>query len=215
MQRRSLGTMFILLLVTFGIYELYWLMQVRQEINSRTTAKIPPVSYMFTPLGLLILCVLIGFAGRGSSVVNALTSLIGFLAAPGFIFIVFWWRWRFSKGMKDITNGHYDTPYTFWMWFITNGMWTLVLQHEFNSMAPQAGVHMDMPVQPLNVTPQGRPDVPPSSTWDNIRQQPTATPPPAEPVAPAAPMAPPSTPATPDPNEPTAPWNTPPNQPQG
>ena len=57
MKKRSLIKMLILSIVTLGIYNLYWLIVTRRELNSKTDAKIPTIWIIIAP----IIVILIGY----------------------------------------------------------------------------------------------------------------------------------------------------------
>jgi hypothetical protein len=186
MQQRSLGKMFVLLMVTLNIYELFWLAQTRREVIAKTAANIPPISMLFAPFGVLILLIFLSLVSRGNAIVGLLDALLGFLVVPFFYIVLIWWRWHYAKAVQILTSGRLTAPFTFWMWIITNGAWSLVLQHEFNHLGSAPSVPVAQATQP----PQTQPIAAPSSTWENIRQEPAA-PPVATDTSPSEPWQPP------------------------
>ena len=54
MKHRSIGKMFALEIVTFGIYRLYWFIKTRRELMSRTGVKIPSPFLLFAPLIIFV-----------------------------------------------------------------------------------------------------------------------------------------------------------------
>lgn len=50
--RRSIGQMILLMLVTFGIYMIYWLYTTKEELN-KSSAQIPTFFFFFIPFANL------------------------------------------------------------------------------------------------------------------------------------------------------------------
>lgn len=72
MKQRSIPKMFLLEIVTLGIYRLYWLIKTRRELMEKTNIKIPSPLYLFLPLFIFIAA--IGFV-----------IAVGFRAAPALV----------------------------------------------------------------------------------------------------------------------------------
>ncbi len=54
MKQRSIPKMFLLEIVTLGIYRLYWLIRTRRELMEKTNIKIPSPLFLFLPLGIFV-----------------------------------------------------------------------------------------------------------------------------------------------------------------
>jgi len=58
MKKRSIGKMFLLTIVTLGIYRLYWFIKTRSELMARTKIKIPSPWILIAPALVLIAIVI-------------------------------------------------------------------------------------------------------------------------------------------------------------
>ncbi len=54
MKQRSIPKMFLLEIVTLGIYRLYWFIKTRRELMERTKVKIPSPLFLLIPLAIVI-----------------------------------------------------------------------------------------------------------------------------------------------------------------
>jgi hypothetical protein len=54
MKPRSIAKMFVLEIVTFGIYRLYWFIKTRRELMTKTGIKIPSVWFLLAPILMIV-----------------------------------------------------------------------------------------------------------------------------------------------------------------
>lgn len=58
MKKRNPLAVFLLSIVTFGIYDLYWLAKTRKELNDKTSIKIPSIWILFIPAIIAVVAVI-------------------------------------------------------------------------------------------------------------------------------------------------------------
>jgi hypothetical protein len=188
MKRRSLIAVFLLEIVTLGIYSFYWLYRTRLELIAKTHMDIPRLIIPFLPamvfLVAFILQLTLGFS-QASGIVVSLVSIVTFSSVPVFVGLIVWWMWQYSRVVAVATQNTTSQAFTFWIWVLTvvasaNIIWFLVMQNKFNQLSaivPEPaypGAQPDVPVHPPISAPS-------SSTWQNIQQTPPTATPPASP----------------------------------
>lgn len=133
MKHRSLGKMFLLFIVTFGIYRLVWFAETRRELMSLKPVKIPSIWLFIAPiflivgsLGLLLFSTInetikadsacrlttTGSQEREQCVTDSTQDLgpVQALAMVGVYASIFafapltaWWLWHYSKAVEQVT----------------------------------------------------------------------------------------------------------------
>lgn len=195
MKKRSLLAVFLLEIVTLGIYSFYWLYKTRLELMAKTNMHIPRLIIPFIPPAIIILSIASQFLFGLRDAPAALVSLINLITVsciPVFFGLIIWWMWKYSKVVAVATQNTASQAFTFWIWALTviasvNIIWFLVMQNKFNqigsgiaepaypSALPNTNPIMQAPSQ--NMPPRPEINVPPSSTWQNIQHAaPTAPP---------------------------------------
>ena len=144
MQKRSLVKVFLLTIITLGIYELYWLIMTRRDMI-RLKAPVPPsILVPFVPLAFGIIAMLSAltiYSNGRSDMPVALVILLGVFSACSFLAgIILWvnWAWEYSRGVETVTDGHVTQRVAFWLWiaagfFNAGFVWFLLMQHEYNN----------------------------------------------------------------------------------
>lgn len=146
MQKRSLIKVFLLSVITCGIYQLYWLIMTRRDMI-RLKAPVPPsILVPFVPLVFGVVSMLSAFTvysnGR-SDIPAALVVLLGAFSACSFlawIALSISWAWQYSRCVEYVTDRHLTQTVTFWLWilaglFNAGFLWFLLVQHEYNNTA--------------------------------------------------------------------------------
>jgi len=138
-QQRHLGKLFGLMVLTLGIYHIYWLVLTRRELIHQTKEEIPPVWASFLPWGLFVVFTSIGMlttattgADSQSSILMHFLTTLGMGAFLAGLVIPLMWIWRYGKAIENLTGGETTRRYVFWMWILAMGAWPLMMQHELN-----------------------------------------------------------------------------------
>lgn len=113
MKYRSPLMVFVLSLITLGIYGIYWLYATRKEILQihGDQKAIPPVLVLFAPIlgiiAILFAYSIINYFSDGvssSSVVNVLLFVFTAVIVIAAIVVPFIWFYRYSKTVDIISN---------------------------------------------------------------------------------------------------------------
>lgn len=202
MKQRNLIAVIILSIVTLGIYDLYWLVATKNELNRRTDIRIPSVWILFAPVivmvGLLIAGLVATAATHGDPnvmrLINILFILVYVIAILVMIPVGFYWLLKFSKAVNHYTNGELSTALTFLLLWLLRFIGMAIIQDKFNDMlatgptpaAPGGGLAAPTAPQPYqapSMQPQASTTVPPQPTptapapAGQDPQQPDETPP--------------------------------------
>jgi hypothetical protein len=150
MQQRNLLKMFLLTLVTLGIYQIYWLYATRKEMIARGGLSIPRVIVLFLPLlllvaGFILLAITSSLTGNSSSGVtpaNVIVLIVCIISMIAWPIISIWWTWRYAVAVEATTEHRMSRDLVFWTWlllvFISSPVvWMLMVQNEFNHLAPK------------------------------------------------------------------------------
>ena len=145
MKRRHLGKIFLLTIVTLGIYNIYWFVMTRREMLSQGAPHIPSVWILFAPLlalgGMILLSVIeqaVNSDGRNDLGFIILFGIV--VAAIAMLIVTPVWIWHYGKAVEALTGGETTRQYVFWIWILltvvsTSPVWLLIMQHEFNIVA--------------------------------------------------------------------------------
>lgn len=207
MKKRSPLAVFLLSIITLGIYDIYWLVSTKKVLNQKTSHKIPSVWLLFSPLILIIISYVLLVIGTVNSISNYSTTkthnglyAIGLIllivgAISGLVISIVWF-FKYSKAVNEYTSGKMSTAVSFLVLFIIHLIGVALIQDAFNDVAaaPAGGAPMN-PSMPMNSAPPQAPMAPSEPSQQPMATQPTETaqpvsPPPAEP--PSDPMAPPT-----------------------
>ena len=150
MKQRSIGKMFLLTIVTLGIYRLYWFVKTRSEMMQlNKDIKIPSVLWLVAPLLLVILAIgFFIFSGDFSSsdetakslTTNQIFSMAFFyltlLVAPLLVAI---WLWKYSKGVEVVSGEKMSFAIALLILLaVPDGIDILIVQDTFNKIAAKA-----------------------------------------------------------------------------
>ncbi|HSX27845.1 MAG TPA: DUF4234 domain-containing protein [Candidatus Saccharimonadales bacterium] len=146
MRQRHLGKMFLLTMVTLGLYQLYWLVKTRAEIMEHK--GVPEIPSMWVPLTpAIVLGGLVLFSwlfrvihGGDNTTLNATLFVLAFFAIIALGVLILRWIWSYGQAIEYLTGGETNHSYVFWMWMLlviisTNMGWSLIMQHELNIIA--------------------------------------------------------------------------------
>ncbi|PID99426.1 hypothetical protein CSA80_01545 [Candidatus Saccharibacteria bacterium] len=148
MQQRSIVKVFLLSVVTLGIYRLYWFAKTRQEMmNVNEDVRVPHIIWLIAPIGMMALIVLLFVAmivaadeHALSPVIQVLVTMVFFIAMTVLPFVLAMWLWKYSKAVELVTG----EKMTFAMALLVllavpDGIDILIVQDTFNKMAaPEA-----------------------------------------------------------------------------
>ena len=190
MKKRNPLAVFFLSIVTFGIYDLYWLAVTKNELNQKTSTKIPSIWLLAAPFVLIIVLFSIIFfsamnsvkSGNNNTVTSYSTSTsitttststaatnkasLVILIAYGLAFIAivpitFYWFWKFSKSVNEYTSGTMSTAVAFLLLWLLHFIGVALVQDKFNDMIDQ-GTQPSAPMP--NQTPPSQPPVVPAQS---------------------------------------------------
>src|SRR6185312_5784755 len=162
MKHRSPLVVFLLSVVTFGIYDIYWLADTRDGVVRTTNAKVPSIWILFSPLALLfVIAVISGVVsvslsandpgGTGEHVANVISALGGILTVLAIIPLQIYWYWKFSQAVSIYTRGHMSAGSSILLIILLGVIGIAIVQDSLNSatdtIAPYGQVAP--PVQPL------------------------------------------------------------------
>lgn len=197
MKQRNIMAVIFLSIITCGIYDLFWLVKIKKELNAKTNVHTPTLWLLAAPYLLLTLGIIVSVAvsqgsPNGATIANIITLVVYLLAFVAVVPITFYWFFKFSKGVNHYTNGEMNTAMTFILLWLLRFIGIAVIQDKFNDM-----LHSGM--QPINQTP-GYP-ANPSAAPQYASQPPVLTDsgmPAQDPMPPTPPQdqTPPTTPPT-------------------
>lgn len=147
MKHRPVALVLVIGFITFGIYDLFWLYNTRQELAAKGL-KVLKLKTLFFPLLALIFIALLQFvvhfvlnsggsSGSGTNVVNALSLLVGVLALITLIPLSLYWFYVYCKAVNTLTNGKVSVGgnYTAFLILHVLGLgfiWYAIVQSQFN-----------------------------------------------------------------------------------
>jgi hypothetical protein len=163
MKQRNVMAVIIFSIITLGIYDLFWLVKVKNELNAKTDIKTPSIWLLFAPyLALLVPTVAVialvsidnGSRAPSTATFNVIT-IVGYLLAILVILpVTFYWFLKFSKAVNHYTNGELNTAVTFLLLWMLRFIGLAIIQDKFNDM---------LAAGPSNSSPQTTESVPTSS----------------------------------------------------
>jgi len=201
MKHRSPFLVFLLSMVTFGLYNIYWLADTRDGLVRSTNVKVPSIWILFSPLAVLFLIgivmgvvsVSLGANDPGSAgehVTNVISVLGSFVAVLLIIPLQVYWYWKFSKAVGVYTRGHMSAGSSLLLIILLGVIGIAIVQDSLNNatdtIAPYGQVAP--PMQPLAGT-NSQPMAPMQQPGFQPPMQPLQTMPPQYPQ-PYPPMAP-------------------------
>lgn len=179
MKKRNPIIVFILSVITLGIYDLYWLAVTRRELNAKTGHKVPSVWFLVSPFILIFISIIMLIAGSTSNMSNNnnyslststhynMAGIIGLIliivASIAMFFISAYWFYKYSKAVDEYTSGKMSTAVAFLTLWIVHVIGVALIQDAYNDT-------LDGPMSaPAGTAPSG----------GGLVQPPASTPPPA------------------------------------
>jgi hypothetical protein len=167
MKHRNPFMVLLLSIITFGIYDLYWLVKTKTVLNKQTKVHTPTVWLLFLPvlifIALIIVALIVGVHqaptiqpitttgnnyatmqetknSAGFTVVILLFDLVAFVVI---IPITFYWFFKFSKAINDYTNSELNTGVTFLLLWLLHFIGVIIVQDKFNDMLEAGTISSD------------------------------------------------------------------------
>lgn len=144
MKQRNIMAVLLLSIITLGIYDLFWLVSVKKELNAKTKVHIPTLWLLFAPILLLVATVIIMFTVSASTSgslgessregLNILVILVDMFAILVILPVAFYWFFKFSKAVSEYTNGAMSTAVSFLLLFLLRFVGLALIQDHFNDM---------------------------------------------------------------------------------
>ncbi|MBX4190534.1 DUF4234 domain-containing protein [Candidatus Saccharibacteria bacterium] len=206
MKHRNPFAVFVLSIVTLGIYDLYWLASTRKVLNKTTSVKVPSVWLLIAPslliFGAIFMVLFSSVQNQAESGATAqppdgAAAVVGLLWFLGIVLvsgISFFWFWRYSKAVHEYTKGEMSFPVAFLLLWILHLIGVVFIQDQFNNHPTPVAAAGAGPVPPAPAgEPMGTPAHTPASDHQMPAQpeyqQPDSPPPPAPQDQPPAPGA--------------------------
>jgi len=178
MKKRNPLAVFALSVITFGIYDIYWLVKTKTVLNEKTKHHTPTIFMLVVPILILIAGYVLLIINVGKQVNNAtygfnggsqtisttkpsagaiILIFVGFITT--FIFSIIWF-FKFSKAINEYTNGKMSTAISFLILYLIHLIGVALIQDTFNDME-ENGIP---PSQPMaGFTPQAQAPAPPAA----------------------------------------------------
>ncbi len=164
MKKRNPFLVFLFSLITLGIYDLYWLVQTKKELNAKTKHHIPTIWLLVFPLVIIaagvILLIVTGphttttsnnfnygysygpqsttstTSTTGVPVLSLALYLVGILLT---IVISFYWFFKYSKAVNEYTSGKMNTGLTFILLWLLHLIGIALVQDAYNDVIDSGG----------------------------------------------------------------------------
>lgn len=209
MKHRSPFAVFMLSIITFGIYDIYWLVVTKKELNQKTSIHTPTIWLLFAPFIALIaiaVLVLMNASNMTSTTANSTVTaganiailILDFVAFLVILPITFFWFFKFSKAVNEYTSGKMSTGITFLLLWLLHLFGVAIVQDTFNDMlATDTNTGGLVPPaepaspQPWSAPPQSpvEPATPPTTVPESSVSVSPVSPAPEDPQPPQAPPA--------------------------
>jgi hypothetical protein len=155
MKNRNVIAVVCFSIITLGIYDLFWLVSTKKELNARTKQHIPSIWLLFIPV--LALIILIGIdaavavaqsnSGSGSSAASIIVGiLVGLVSIFAAVVIPVYWFLKYSKAVHEYTNGELSTAVSFLLLWVLRFVGIAVIQDKFNDMLAASSAAGAMPM---------------------------------------------------------------------
>jgi len=145
MKKRNPIVVLLLSLVTLGIYDIYWLVVTKKELNQKTKVHTPTLWMIFAPLLIGSVVILITILLRKPTVTNS-AATVGLHVSGGNILVIIvyilmilamlplslYWFLRFSKAVNEYTSGRMSTGLSFILLWLLHFIGVAVVQDSFN-----------------------------------------------------------------------------------
>lgn len=163
MKHRSIGKMFLLTIVTLGIYRLYWFAKTRQEMLSvHKELKIPHVIWLIAPIvtvvASVVLMITVGVMtaedDTSLSAVQAVAMGLFYLSVFVVVPLMAIWLWKYSQAVEVVTNEKMTFAISLLILLaVPDGIDILIIQDGFNKIASPAGALPHAAAGPLPPAP--------------------------------------------------------------
>jgi hypothetical protein len=188
MKQRNVMAVIFLSIITLGIYDLFWLVSVKKELNAKTNVHTPTLWLLVAPYLLWAIgsAVAIGVSqgapdSAASSAASIITIVVYLVGALAIVPITFYWFFKFSKAVHQYTKGEINTAMAFILLWLLRFIGIAVIQDSFNDIllagTQPAGEVPAYPAAPSDGSAAPQPPQPP--TPPTPPQDPT---PPANPI---------------------------------
>jgi hypothetical protein len=121
--------------VTFGLYQIVWLIRRRNEIVRVYKLPLPQWWWLFAPSFAALACFGL-FIVLALTEQSALAIAIGLIIALPTVFasiaLTIWWVWRFGKAAAYVTNGKVTATWTMLFYLFAGLAMVFFLQYYFN-----------------------------------------------------------------------------------
>jgi uncharacterized membrane protein YidH (DUF202 family) len=151
MKYRNIVFVFIMSIVTLGIYDIYWAFSTRDELVKKRQDVPSPWIVLLPLLGLLVVAALemfVHFVISGSpyepsspleTSVNIISVLVGIVSILGTIPLSIYWLWKYCQAAEKVTKGELTTGFNFALALLLSifgvGMlWPPIVQYQYNKM---------------------------------------------------------------------------------
>lgn len=140
MKQRNIMAVIFFSIFTAGIYDLFWLVSVKKELNEKTKVHTPTLWLLFAPVILLVVVGIVagllssGTHGSSASGANLVSILVGIVAIVAVVPITFYWLFKFSKAVSEYTHGEINTAVAFLLLWLLRFIGLAVIQDKFNDM---------------------------------------------------------------------------------
>lgn len=138
--------MFLLTILTLGIYRLYWFAKTREEMmNLRKDLKIPHIVWLVAPILVVVSAIVFFIASgaatheagdadlTGTQILSIILFYIGIIAVPLLMAI---WLWKYSKAVEVITKEKMSFAIALLVLLaVPDGIDILIVQDSFNKLA--------------------------------------------------------------------------------
>ncbi len=169
MKKRNPITVFLLSVITFGIYDLYWLVSTKKVLNEKTRSHTPTIWLLVIPVPMIIAGYILLFINAPSTTTTtngfqnsfSNSSNINTSAHPGLVFLAIaliivgflasflasaYWFYKYSKAVDEYTRGKMSTGVSFLILWLIHLIGVALIQDAFNDMeASGAAVGQNSP----------------------------------------------------------------------
>lgn len=158
-------------LVTFGIYEIFWLVDTKKELNSKTNFHIPSIWLLILPVPVVIAGYVFMF--MNTTTVNGTTQTSSGGAALGSLGLIFlgfivggaisiYWFFRYSQAVNQYTKGKMTTAVSFLLLYLINFIGVALIQDAYNNLqeSPEGPAAGGPATPPAANPPAGSPNQP-------------------------------------------------------
>jgi hypothetical protein len=160
MKQRKLAFVIILGLISFGLYDLYWLSVTRKEMLAKGQTIIALWKVFVYPLLLVVAAIALSIAGSAKQSTGFTAGFAILLVAAMVAWIVLGIRFlkQYCQAADTLTNHDLAYLYSFWMGillylFRVGFIWEAIVQYHFNRIgvtpASAGNVAQAAPVPPL------------------------------------------------------------------